>query len=91
MADSSTVPRVVHCKRESYDVYVGRPSKWGNPFKLEREADRPKVLEQYRRWLASNPQLIEAAKKELKGKVLACWCAPKPCHADVLLEVANAD
>lgn len=83
--------RVVHCKREPYDVYIGRPSKWGNPFKLRHEDARPVVLEQYRAWLMKQPTLIEAAKRELRGKVLGCWCAPKACHGDVLLEIANKD
>lgn len=83
-------PRVVHCKREPYDVYIGRPSKWGNPFKLRHEDARHVVLEQYRAWLMKQPTLIEAAKRELRGKVLGCWCAPKACHGDVLLEIANA-
>ena len=83
-------PRVVHCKREPFDVYIGRPSKWGNPFKLRHEDDRPAVLEQYRAWLMKQPALIEAAKRELRGKVLGCWCAPKACHGDVLAEIANA-
>lgn len=80
--------RVVHCKREPYDIYVGRPTKWGNPFKLLREADRPAVLNAYREWIMRQPGLL-AALPELRGKVLACWCAPKLCHADVLLELCN--
>jgi len=80
--------RVVHCKREPFDVYVGRPSKWGNPFPLKREEDRDAVLVKYRRWLATQPALI-ASLHELRGKVLGCWCAPRRCHADVLLRLAN--
>ena len=82
-------PRVVHCKREPFDVYIGRPGKWGNPFKLENEARRAMVIAEYRSWLLQRPQLVEDAKRELRGKVLGCWCAPKPCHGDVLLEIAN--
>lgn len=70
-------------------VYIGRPSKWGNPFILRREADREKVIEMYRRWLLGNPDLVDAVERELRGKDLVCWCAPEPCHGDVLLEIAN--
>jgi hypothetical protein len=82
-------PRVVHV-REKHDVYIGRPSKWGNPFPLNGEQNRSKVIAQYRNYLFTmRPDLIEDAKKELRGKVLGCFCAPKPCHGDILLEVAN--
>lgn len=79
-------------------VYVGRPSKWGNPFKVgdwvhrpagSRQLQRGECIDLYRNTLP--PALIDAAKRELKGKDLVCWCAPEPCHADVLLEIANAD
>lgn len=83
-------PNVVHCQMTPHDVYVGRPSRWGNPFKLTRERDRVAVIERYRQWLLSQPELIAAARRELRGKVLGCWCAPKLCHADVLAEIANS-
>jgi hypothetical protein len=82
-------PSVVHCKREPFDVYIGRPSKWGNPFKIDSVHSRADVIELYRSWLKSNPKLLASAKVELKGKTLGCYCAPLPCHGDVLLEVAN--
>lgn len=80
---------VVHCKKAPYDVYIGRPSKWGNPFVLKNEEMRESVLAQYREYLMSRPDLIAAAQTELKGKVLGCWCAPRMCHGDVLAEVAH--
>ena len=85
---SSSKPKVVHCKRERYDVYIGRPSKWGNPFVVGKDGDRETVIELYREWLTDNPSLLEDLV-ELKGKVLGCWCAPNACHGDVLLELAN--
>ena len=71
-------------------VYVGRPTKWGNPFAMHTEAERDWVCDQYERYVQERPTLIAQARKELKGKDLVCWCAPKRCHADVLLEIANA-
>ena len=69
-------------------VYVGRPSKWGNPFKIGEHGTREQVIEAYRLWiLRGNP--LKDKLSELKGKDLVCWCAPRPCHADVLLELAN--
>lgn len=79
---------VVHCKKEPYDVYIGRPSKWGNPFVIGRDGTREEVIEKYRHYILHNPRLL-ADLSELKGKVLGCWCAPKPCHGDVLVELAS--
>lgn len=70
-------------------VYVGRPSKWGNPFRIGVDGTREEVVDKYRQMLATNPDLTWEARQELRGKNLVCWCAPLPCHADVLLEVAN--
>ncbi|CAH6420393.1 Domain of unknown function (DUF4326)-containing protein [uncultured virus] len=81
--------KVVHCKRERYDVYIGRPSVWGNPFVLKNESDRPEVIRQYREHLLASPRLLERLP-ELKGKVLGCWCAPRACHGDVLVEVLES-
>ena len=90
---------VVHCKREKYDVYIGRPSKFGNPIRLLHESDRKDILRQYRDWLGGYPPLVamygtpptkEEIKAELRGKVLGCWCSPRACHGDILLEIANS-
>jgi hypothetical protein len=78
----------VHCKRERHHVYIGRPSKWGNPFVLGRDGDRAEVIALYERWLCANEALM-ADLGELRGKVLGCWCAPRPCHGDVLVRLAN--
>ena len=77
---------VVHCKREPYDVYIGRPSKWGNPFIIGKDGTRAEVIEKYREWVRSRPELM-AALPELSGKTLGCWCAPKECHGDILAEL----
>lgn len=71
-------------------VYIGRPSKWGNPFVVGRDGSRDEVIEKYRDWLfTSRLDLREDARRELHGKDLVCWCAPLPCHGDILLEIAN--
>jgi hypothetical protein len=70
-------------------IYVGRPTKWGNPYPLKKEADRAACLERYEKYLQQRPDLKAAARRELRGKDLVCWCAPKACHADVLLRIAN--
>lgn len=81
---------VVHCKKEPYDVYIGRPGPWGNPFKIGPDGDRPTVIAKFREWGIAHG-LDKAARRELRGKTLGCWCAPEQCHGDVLLEWANAE
>lgn len=70
-------------------VYIGRPSKWGNPFEIGKDGTREEVIRLYREWLYSQPTLVAAVKRELKGKDLVCWCSPEACHGEVLMEVAN--
>lgn len=77
---------VVHCKKKPYDIYIGRGSKWGNPFVIGKDGNREEVIEKYRKWIKTQPKLLKALP-ELKGKVLGCWCFPKACHGDVLLEL----
>jgi len=79
---------VVHCKKDKFDVYIGRPSKWGNPFVLGKDGNRDQVVQKYRDWLYTQPQLMKDLH-ELKDKVLACWCAPLLCHGHVLAGIAN--
>jgi len=69
-------------------VYVARPSKWGNPFHIGRDGTRDEVIAKYREWLKTKPELL-LDLHELVGKDLLCWCAPLPCHADILLEMAR--
>jgi len=59
--------------------------------KGQSDSERCRVVHAYEAWLISQPELVQKAKAELKGKRLACWCAPKPCHADVLARIANDD
>ncbi|TAN03218.1 MAG: DUF4326 domain-containing protein [Rhodanobacteraceae bacterium] len=84
-------PLVKHWKREGADVYIGRPSAFGNPFKIGRDGDREQVIAKFRAWLHVNPYLMRLARRELAGKTLGCWCAPHACHGDVLAEIANSD
>lgn len=68
-------------------VSVTRPGKWGNPFSGAAAVD---CVARYRKLLNTNDKMRDDAKRELYGKNLACWCAlDQPCHADVLLDIAN--
>lgn len=73
-------------------VVVARPSRWGNPFRLGVDGDRPTCVERYRRALLAGELGIgvDEVRQQLAGRDLACWCPlDLPCHADVLLAVAN--
>lgn len=78
--------KVVHHKKENYDIYIGRPSKWGNPFTIGKDGTRKEIIEKYRKYILSNKELL-GSLDELEGKVLGCWCKPKSCHGDVLVEL----
>lgn len=84
--------QVVH-KNQPHDVYIGRPSKWGNPFIIGKDGTREECIAKYREWLSRPEQayLRASIKPELQGKRLGCFCAPLPCHGDVLVEIADSD
>lgn len=73
----------------SYDVYIGRPSKWGNPFKIGKDGTRTEVIEKYKKWLLNNKELMSEILV-LDGKILACHCKPKKCHGDIIIETIEA-
>lgn len=95
---------VVHIKRkngeiiQNCDVYIGRrvymggwrleQSKWANPFKTGKDGTISEILEKYRNHVLSKPELSKDLSS-LKNKVLGCWCKPKPCHGDILVELVN--
>lgn len=93
------VEKVVHCNKESFDVYIGRGrgSLWSNPFKIGENGDRDEVIEKYKQWLvfgSGMPRLKRLG--ELEGKTLGCWCADHGglhagdeliCHGQILLKL----
>ena len=82
--------KVVHCKKQHFDVYIGRPSKWGNPFTIGKDGTRKEVIAKYRKWILTQPELLRHLE-ELRGKTLGCWCSPLACHGDVLIELLHYD
>lgn len=78
--------KVVHCKKEKYDIYIGRPSKWGNPFTIGKDGTREEVIQKYEKWIKTQSNLLRDLH-ELKNKVLGCWCSPKACHGDILIKL----
>ncbi|WP_197289115.1 DUF4326 domain-containing protein [Nocardia sp. NRRL S-836] len=70
-------------------VRIDRGTKWGNPFIIGCDGDRPTVIYRYEEHLARNGSLL-AALGELAGKALGCWCAPRWCHGDILAGILYA-
>lgn len=86
-------------------VYVGRPSRWGNPFRIgdmlpfpygaRMEAgacvqSQEHSVELFRAYTRITTFYDSMVRQDLRGKDLCCWCdLDRPCHADVLLELAN--
>jgi hypothetical protein len=93
----SLTTRVVNVKSdEPYDVYIGRAnsrlglkqSDWHNPFVEGKDGSREEVVEKFEEYLLEDPHLV-ARLPEIRGQVLGCHCAPKPCHGDVLARLAD--
>lgn len=82
---------VVNKRVHDYDVFIGRPSKWGNPFRLSGESKRGETLDRYREYLLREIEMGRLDPHELRGKVLGCYCKPAPCHGDILAELADAE
>lgn len=81
---------VVNIKNgDQYDVYIGRPSIWGNPFLMSlRPSGRERAIKAYESYLRERPWLV-AMIPTLKGLRLGCYCAPLPCHGDILARLAD--
>ena len=86
---------VVNKNKEPFDIYIGRGSKWGNPFthiknketKAEFIVDsRSESITKYKEWISNQPELLNALE-ELRDKRLGCFCKPKACHGDILVEL----
>lgn len=87
------MPRLLNKHRDGIPadaVFIGRPSKWGNPFVIGKDGTRAEVIAKYEAWIVEQPELM-AALHELTGKDLVCFCDPDPCHGHILLRLANPE
>lgn len=82
---------VVNLRKEPYDIYIGRPSIFCNPYRIGIDGDRDEVLEMFREYIHTKPDIIAKAKKLMPGKRLGCYCKPLPCHGDIWLEILAED
>lgn len=72
-------------------IYVGRGSKWGNPYQIPQDGDRDRVCWCYEQhYIKFKPSIIDNIES-LEGKVLGCYCSPQRCHGDELAKRANKE
>lgn len=86
------MPKVVNKKHSSYDVFIGRPSKWGNPYRIGYDGTRDEVIAKYSRWLWEQIKSEKISIDDLlnlDGKRLGCYCKPLPCHGDIVVKAVN--
>lgn len=86
--------KVVNVRNEPCDVYIGRPSIFGNPFLIGIHGSRRDVIAKYREYflvrVTNDPEFREALKA-LKGMKLGCYCKPLSCHGDVIAEFLDEE
>jgi hypothetical protein len=86
------LPVVNKTDGSDYDLYIGRPSILGNPFRISEGVDRDKVIRLFRYYAIARMDMDKAFRQavlQCRGRTLACWCKPLPCHGDVILELAE--
>lgn len=86
---STRVAKIGTVKASPNNVFIGRPSFWGNRYIIGIHGTREECVEKHKRDVLADPQLIERIKRELKGKTLICFCTPRLCHGDTLAQIAE--
>lgn len=103
LSDYNNIPYInttlVNCKTDIYDVYIGRPSKWGNPFTHLKNKktlakyicnNREEAINKYEEWLTKGDgKYLLNDLDELLNKKIGCWCKPKKCHGNILIKIIN--
>lgn len=87
--------KIVNMNKESYDICIGRGTKWGNPYSHLPNSraefictSRNESIMKYKEWILNQPDLMDSLH-ELRGKILGCYCKPKSCHGDILVSLVN--
>ena len=73
---------------DSHYAFIGRPGRWGNRFRIGRDGSRADVIRKHKESLTPEDKAV--IRRELRGKILVCYCKPKACHGDTLVEIANS-
>lgn len=80
---------VCNSKSTKADAYIGRGSRFGNPFSINRWVSREQAIQAFSEWVTTQPELLRLIRRVLPGKSLGCHCAPLPCHGDIIEQIAT--
>ena len=83
--------KVVNVKHEKCDVFIGRGSEFGDPFRITKTVTRQQAVQSYRIWFPKKfpDSILKKKLKKLEGKKIGCFCKPEECHGDVLVELIH--
>ena len=79
---------------KKYDIYIGRPSIFGNPFRISLDGTREEVIEKYKNYFYKRLEKDKDFKEKvlaLKDQTLGCYCCPEKCHGDIIIEYLDRD
>lgn len=81
--------RIVNLHKEKYDIFIGRPSVFGNPFRIGKDGNREDVIKKFREYfyerIRTDKNFVKKVRM-LKGKTLGCYCKPQWCHGDIIAD-----
>lgn len=83
-------PLVVNKYKDSFDIYIGRGSVYGNPFVIGKDGTREEVIAEYKHYLwrlFCDGDVTKEQILELSGKKLGCFCKPQACHGDMIVKL----
>jgi len=80
--------KVVNLRKEKCDVYIGRGSIFGNPYRISKNRTREMVIDWYKEWFYNKLKdpFFRREVEKLRGQTLGCYCKPLPCHGDIIVE-----
>ena len=89
--EADKVTTVVNLRTDSYDVYIGRGSIFGNPYEIGIDGSRAQVIERYKKWFhfCLRDAIFKKEVQLLIGKKLGCFCLPQDCHGRIIAEYLN--
>ena len=78
---------VVNLRKESYTLYIGRGSFFGNPFRIGKDGNREEVIKKFEQYARNKKPLLDRIRILPKDIILGCYCKPKACHGDIIIKI----
>ena len=79
--------KLVNLRKEKYTHYIGRGSRFGNPFKIGKDGTREEVIVKYENWLKNENKIRKNIYFLPEDAILGCYCKPKACHGDIIIKI----